>query len=473
MEGIQWNLLNTNAPAQAGMGIVNGFQQGMEGGQKMYMNQLAIRQAREQEAQQEELRNALMQTGGDVNQVIPQVMMRNPKLGMDLQKSQSEQMTAEIEREIKLQTVRQNSANAIATAPDGMVLQTAFDTLQRSAQLTGATPEQVAQAQERLQMVFDTKGEAGLRKEASLQTLQAKDRLSKIQMVDVGDRVIPTEMNPNAEGFNPQPIQKGMAPGKEEELYLRGEQIKVAQGNLAARENKLTIGGKERPLVAQAMSTGLWMPSGRMTGPQLDAFEAAMQVAVDNGDPLEPEDLRNMEFQALKNRATGQSAGSRLVVARKQNIEAATGLLRDMEVTANKIDFSNVKISAIADKWVKGQLQDPDLVEYMTQRADALFALGNALKQNGITDKAIEVEEEAAAPTVSPKAFKAWFNTQMRALDRAGQEMNADYKYDIPKIETAPPGQGGVMSIKSDADYDALPSGSVFIAPDGSKRRKP
>lgn len=37
----------------------------------------------------------------------------------------------------------------------------------------------------------------------------------------------------------------------------------------------------------------------------------------------------------------------------------------------------------------------------------------------------------------------------------------------------APTAAGGTVTIKSDADYDALPSGATFVAPDGSTRRKP
>jgi hypothetical protein len=37
----------------------------------------------------------------------------------------------------------------------------------------------------------------------------------------------------------------------------------------------------------------------------------------------------------------------------------------------------------------------------------------------------------------------------------------------------APAGGGGPTKISSDAEFDALPSGAEFIAPDGTTRRKP
>jgi hypothetical protein len=40
-------------------------------------------------------------------------------------------------------------------------------------------------------------------------------------------------------------------------------------------------------------------------------------------------------------------------------------------------------------------------------------------------------------------------------------------------IPAAPAANGGVVTITSDAEYDALPSGSTFVGPDGKTRRKP
>ena len=220
------------------------------------------------------------------------------------------------------------------------------------------------------------------------------------------------------------------------------ESYAAYQKNQAAQKKEMQKATVTRPYMAELMSQG-YIPSTRVTGPMLDAYEAAAAKAAENGKPLTVEDLRDMEFQAVKNRATGQSAGSRLTVQRKQNIEAAYGLLDDLKATSKKLDYSPARFVAEIDRFIKGQSNDPILTEYMTQRADALFVLGNALKQNGLTDKSIEVEEEAATPTLSPQAFEAWYNTQLRALNRAAKEMNTDYKYGIPTVPTVPAGKGG------------------------------
>ncbi len=149
------------------------------------------------------------------------------------------------------------------------------------------------------------------------------------------------------------------------------------------------------------------------------------------------------DFETLKTASTARTAGGRLTVARKQNIVTAFGLLDDLEKTNQKLDYSPAKFVGMVEKWKNGQLNDPVFTEYMTQRADTLFVLGNALKQNGLTDKAIEVEEEAFTPTLSPKAFKGWVNSQRRALNRAAKEMGTDFGYDIPQADVTEAGVGG------------------------------
>ncbi len=227
-----------------------------------------------------------------------------------------------------------------------------------------------------------------------------------------------------------------------------------------ARIGKLNASAKiteNRPFIADLMAKGEWFPSqGRITGPTLDLFENAARRASEMGRPLTGEDLSRMEFSAVKNRSTGQTAGGRVTVARKQNIEAAYGLIDDLKETSKALDYSDTQFVGKVDAFIKGQLNDPVFTEYMTQRADALFVLGNALKQNGLTDKSIEIEEQAFRPTLSPSAFIGYYNTQLRALNRAAEEMNKDFKYDIKPRETVAPGKGGKAPAANPKTNDPL-----------------
>jgi hypothetical protein len=204
-------------------------------------------------------------------------------------------------------------------------------------------------------------------------------------------------------------------------------------------------GSESFPMFSKLIAEG-YIPTQRMTKPYMQAMEGALKVATDQGVPITPDFMRSAEFESAKNVTTGRSAGSRLVVARKQNIEQASGLLDDLQKTNQTLDYSDVQFAALVDKWSKGQLQDPVFTEYMAQRADALFVLGNAFKQNGLTDKSIEIEEEAFRPTLAPKAFAGWVNAQKRALNRAANEMEKDYKYTMKQDAVFEAGQGGAPS---------------------------
>lgn len=266
--------------------------------------------------------------------------------------------------------------------------------------------------------------------------------------------------SPSALEFAPEQQQtEGPYAGLERgyETFLRANQIQNSPQAYQKYRSELIelkkAGGTsidEYPNVAKLLASGWFPSSGRLTKPLMQAIEQASDVARKEGRPFGPEEVRAYEFQSVKNRSTASSAGSRLTIARKQNIEAAHGLLKDLKATANKLNYSQPKFIASLEKWKNGQLQDPIFTEYMTQRADSLFILGNALKQNGLTDKSIEVEEEAFSPTLSPAAFAAWYNTQLRALNRAAREMNVDYKYNIPEEETYPAGQGGAPTKNED-----------------------
>lgn len=202
-----------------------------------------------------------------------------------------------------------------------------------------------------------------------------------------------------------------------------------------------TAGGRD--YLAEYAAEGLVDPTLFRTKDQKLTFNNAAAIAEAEGKKLDINALRKLSAQAS---STGRTAGSRLVLARKQNIEGSMQLLSDMEKTNDKLNYSDVEFIGKLEKFKNGQLNDPIFIEFMTQRADSLFQLANALKQNGVTDKSIEVEEEAFRPTLAPKAFKAWLNVQKRALNKAAEEMNKDYGFDMSETPALEPGIGGDKS---------------------------
>lgn len=231
----------------------------------------------------------------------------------------------------------------------------------------------------------------------------------------------------------------------EHQKLAEGDPKKQYYADAIQKESQNASNIKRRPFLADLMAKG-WMPGTRITGPLLDAFEAAATKAAKNGTPLSVADLHRMEYRATENRKKGSTAASAKMLNRKQNLKTGMTLLTNLTKTANAMDYSHIKFIGKLQSFRKGQLNDPVFTEYMSQRADALFVLTAAMKQNGVTDKAIEIEMEAAPDTMSPKAFAGWVNAQMTALNESAERLNEDFGYGIQLQPIYPAGQGGLPS---------------------------
>ena len=153
-------------------------------------------------------------------------------------------------------------------------------------------------------------------------------------------------------------------------------------------------------------------------------------------------------------------------------------VLQNVVNAGKKLDFSDVKFIANIQKWTAGQLQDPKLTEYMTLRNDSLLSIAATMRLVGMSDYATKLEEEAAAPTMSPKQLDAWMSGQMKALNPRLKKLaglsidgaNPAAPSDTPAANTP---AGAVVQVITDADYNKLPSGTLFVDPNGEQRRKP
>ena len=216
-------------------------------------------------------------------------------------------------------------------------------------------------------------------------------------------------------------------------------------------------GGKN--YLAEFMAKGEVNPTVRLSKDGVKTFNAAAQNAEENDIEFHPKEILQKISEAT---SKGRTAGGTQMITRKENVNQSLKLLDDMEVTGDKLNYNDNKWVAQLESWKKGVNQDSILTEYLTQRADALFKLSGALKLNGVTDKSIQVEEEANHPTLSPKALKGWLNAQRRALNQASAEMKKDFNYyDMQQVPTAEPGtggagpkSGGAVSTYSDADKE-------------------
>lgn len=97
--------------------------------------------------------------------------------------------------------------------------------------------------------------------------------------------------------------------------------------------------------------------------------------------------------------------------------ETLPEVMQNMVDAGKKVGFSDLKSVGKMQSWLKGELNDPDMTEYMTQRNDALMSIAGVMRGNGMTDMAHKAEIEASSPTMSPKALDAWMRGQMKSLE--------------------------------------------------------
>ena len=92
------------------------------------------------------------------------------------------------------------------------------------------------------------------------------------------------------------------------------------------------------------------------------------------------------------------------------------GMLDTVAASGKALNYSDAQFVGKMQQWKNGQLNDPAFTRYMTQRNDALLSMAGAFRGNNVTDLATQLEEEAAKPTMSPRAIDAWVNAHKDVL---------------------------------------------------------
>lgn len=101
---------------------------------------------------------------------------------------------------------------------------------------------------------------------------------------------------------------------------------------------------------------------------------------------------------------------------RSKVMDTMPGLISNVSALGKKLNYPNLEIAGMVKKAMMGAVNDPDLVEYNAQRQDMLLKLANVMRGVGMSDKAVEMDEEAWHPTLSPPALDAWAKAQMGVL---------------------------------------------------------
>lgn len=119
--------------------------------------------------------------------------------------------------------------------------------------------------------------------------------------------------------------------------------------------------------------------------------------------------------------------------------EVLPEVMQNMVDAGKKIGFSDNRTLGKMQGWVKGEFNDPDMTEYMTQRNDALMTVARVMRGAGMTDMAHKAETEVSSPTMSPSALDAWMRGQMKAL-QPRLDINRRITRDAPPANSHPTG---------------------------------
>lgn len=295
--------------------------------------------------------------------------------------------------------------------------------------------------------------------------------------VAAGGTTVIRQMNPNAPGFSAEPVAHTQTPDS-----IASNATTVRGQNLTHAAATQPVWDEQRGAFITRPGVGGAAPAGGATAgsPRAAAVPSgprAIPVAGANGEPL-GRNLKDIPQSAL----TGMMENNRSLNKVDQAIAAIGG------------DASGVPAGVIADKdatGVKGYLPNFALNRFDPKGTDtrAIISDIGSLKIHDRSGAAVTASESPRlmpfiplatddATTVAKKLsnFKREYELMQRETGDYYNEANGFKSYKPAKMATqgAPQDDSKVpVRIKGDDGYAALPSGSIFIGPDGQKRRKP
>jgi hypothetical protein len=151
--------------------------------------------------------------------------------------------------------------------------------------------------------------------------------------------------------------------------------------------------------------------------------QAALQGRVDvsretkyNRKQLAQTFLANPNFDAMTNHGMAALIGNAPAQQKAMMAAQLPQVLANVRDAGKKINLSDARFVGNLQAWGKGQLNDPDFTAYMNSRNDAMMMIAQVMRGTGATDKAVQMENDAAPKTMSPKAWDAWYGSQLKSL---------------------------------------------------------
>jgi hypothetical protein len=292
-------------------------------------------------------------------------------------------------------------------------------------------------------------------------------------LVTIG--VIPQEMAQSAlsgVGNDPQSITKWATQGFQAALSAKDQLPKYDTRNLGGTTQTTAIDPVSGQLRVVNSVANTQSPDNKASvGAQYANAAATRDIAAATreatleGTRLKNEELRGKLDDSRRQRQAGESS-----------IAAQIGVID--KALAHPGRTTATGLSSVADprNFVPGT-DASDFRAVLDQIGGAAFLQAfESLKGGG---QITEVEGKKATDAIarlsrsqSDKEFEQSLN-DLRSVMTAGYKRSTGRDYGNSAAPQGKPASNGPAKISSDAEYNALPSGTVFIGPDGKQRRKP
>lgn len=209
----------------------------------------------------------------------------------------------------------------------------------------------------------------------------------------------------------------------------------ATQGNLNRQNAKDVAKLRNSGELTPEQNDALYGPDGAVTTGKLDPYKISSR----NSHILANAYLSNPNTDMNKLASDAAMMRNAPTMNRAYTAEQLPTIISNVVDAGKKVNYSDAKFFGKVQEFINGQSNDPNFINYMTQRNDALITITGVMRGNGATDQAHRAEIEAAPSTMSPKAFDAWAAGQMKALEpRLKQANKFTRTQPAPATTTAP-----------------------------------
>ena len=435
------------------------------------MQGLQLQQARQQVSDQQAIRDAMRQTGGDVEAALPQIMQTSPQMGMSLQKSLQELKKTRLEHDLK-------AAEFIGQNLAGVRDQASYDAARQSIAAAGLPVDKMPPQ-------FDPNAVQGyIQKGMSIKdNLEAQHRQITDELARNADKRA-AELHPGAlaaqgrqatvqqqqieAGARTMPNEQGLTPLQQRDLAIREKtadnnaseaelQFRAAKGDQVARaaldrmhSDRIKIAQQSRPVtnVYSGMPT-----DNRATGEEY----LAQLMKVSPGLAYKVKAIAEGRDSIPTGRAAVSGAGKQIVDAvyqydrdfstqraqiRKAFTSGADGRnigalntasvhLDQLATAADALANKDYKVVNQVSNWFKEQTGKPAPTNFASLKNAVAGEMAAALKGQA-TDIEIHNISQAINAAQSPAALSDQVTTNLHILEAKLNTYRERYRQQIP-----------------------------------------